>query len=432
MIDPDDLRQRPDVYKKAVQDKNLTISVDNFLKLDQLRKELTPLVDDMRAQQNSVSKKIPTMKDKEKEDALKDMKKLSETLKEKEKELKITEDAWKVMQLEFPSIPLETVPVGKDEDSNKEVRKEGEVRKFDFTPKDHIELGEALDIIDIPRGVKVSGARNYYLKGDGARLHHAVLQYTMSSLAEKGWTLFSPPLMANYDCFMGTGFFPGVDQQNIYAVGGQEEHDGPIESDDLHLIGTSEVTVCSYHQGETLDEDDLPTRYAGYSACFRREAGTYGKDTKGLYRVHQFEKVEQVVLCKADQEEGLKMFEEIRGNAEDVLKAMELPYRILDICTGDMGKGKVFMQDIETWMPSRDSYGETHSCSYLGDFQARRLGIKYKTKDGEKKYVHTLNNTCIASPRILISILELYQNKDGTVTVPEVLRPYMGDQDLIK
>ena len=237
--------------------------------------------------------------------------------------------------------------------------------------------------------------------------------------------------MANEECFIGTGFFPGADQANIYAVGGQEKPGAAIEPDGLHLIGTSEVTVCSYHSRETLTAEDLPKRYAGYSACFRREAGTYGKDTKGLYRVHQFEKVEQVVLCEANTKTALAMFEEIRNNAENILQALELPYRIVDVCTGDMGKGKVFMQDIETWMPSRNGYGETHSCSYLGDFQARRLNIKYTTQEGEKKFVHTLNNTCIASPRILIPILEIYQNGDGSVTVPEVLRGYMGGQATI-
>lgn len=431
MIDLSDLRARPADYQDAAKKKGIDISIEGFLKLDDSRKELQQQVDDMRAEKNSVSKRIPAMKDSEREKALEEMKKLSDTLKKKEEELKSTEVGWQEMQLQLPAIPHEDVPVGKDEEDNVEVRKEGDLPKFDFEPKDHVTLGEELDIIDIPRGVKISGSRNYYLKGDGARLHHAVLHYTMDSLAAKGWTLFSPPLLANYDCFMGTGFFPGVDQQNIYAVGGQEEKDGPIEGDNLHLIGTSEVTVCSYHSGEVLKEEQLPTRYAGYSACFRREAGTYGKDTRGLYRVHQFEKVEQVVLCKADQEEGMKMFEEIRNNAEDVLKALKLPYRILNICTGDMGKGKVFMQDIETWMPSRESYGETHSCSYLGEFQSRRLNIKYETKEGEKKFVHTLNNTCIASPRILIPILEIYQNADGTVTVPEVLRPYMQGQEKI-
>ncbi len=431
MIDLNDLRERPDAYQDAAKKKGLKISVKDFLKVDDKRKELQQSVDDMRAEKNTVSKEIPNMKGKEKEKALADMKKLSDKLKKSEEGLKEAEEGSKEMQLELPSIPHGDAPVGKDEDDNVEVRKEGDIPKFSFEPKDHMALGEALDIIDIPRGVKVSGSRSYFLKGDGARLNHAIMRYTMDSLSEKGWTLFSPPMIASYDCFMGTGFFPGVDQQNIYAVGGQEEKDGPIEGDGLHLIGTSEVTVCSYHKDEVLKEDDLPLRYAGYSACFRREAGTYGKDTKGLYRVHQFEKVEQVVLCKADEAEGMKLFEEIRQNAEDVLQALGLPYRVINICTGDMGKAKVFMQDIETWMPSRESYGETHSCSYLGDFQARRLNIKYE-EGGEKKFVHTLNNTCIASPRILIPILEIYQNEDGSVTIPEVLREYMGGQDVIK
>ena len=428
MIDLQDLRDRPDVYKKAVKDKGIDLDIDAFLKLDAKRKELVPKVEEMRSQKNEVNKKVPTLQGDEKEKVLKEMKELSETLKKSEGELKEVEVQWKEQQMSLPSIPLESVPVGKDDSENVEVRKEGEIPSFDFEPKDHITLGEALDIVDIPRGVKVSGSRSYFLKGDGARLHQAVLRYTMDHLTAKGWTLFTPPHLANYDCFMGTGFFPGVEQTNIYAVGGQEEKDAPIEGDDAYLIGTSEVSVCSYHKDEVLT--DLPKRYAGYSVCFRREAGTYGKDTKGLYRVHQFEKVEQVVLCEADEKKALEMFEEIRNNAEEVLQALKLPYRVIDVCTGDMGKGKVFMQDIETWMPSRDSYGETHSCSYLGEFQSRRLNMKYDD-NGEKKFVHTLNNTCIASPRILIPLLEIYQNADGSVTIPEVLQPYMGNQKIL-
>ncbi len=431
MIDLNDLRANPAAYQDAAKKKGIDISIEGFLKLDTLRKELQQLVDDMRARKNSVSKRVPAMKEEERKTALNDMKKLSDDLKEKENELNQTESAWKEMQLQLPSIPHESVPVGKNENDNVVDRIEGSLPKFDFEPSDHVTLGENLGILDIARGVKVSGSRNYYLIGDGARLQQAVMRFTIDSLVEKGWTLFNPPLRANYDCFMGTGFFPGVDQQNIYAVGGQDEHNGPIEPDNLHLIGTSEVTVCSYHKDEVLKVEDLPKKYAGYSACFRREAGTYGKDTKGLYRVHQFEKVEQVVLCKADEKVGIKIFEEIRQNAEDVLKALKLPYRILNICTGDMGKGKVLMQDIETWMPSRNSYGETHSCSYLGSFQSRRLGIKYEDKDGNKEFVHTLNNTCIASPRILIPILEIYQNEDGSITIPDVLRPYMNNQEKI-
>lgn len=429
MIDLNDLRNRPDAYKKAAKDKNLTVDIDELLKLDEQRKELIPGIEEKRAKQNAASKEIPKLEGDAKQKMLEEMKGLSDELKKAEGQLSEIEKPWKTMQLMLPSIPLDSVPVGKDDSENVEVQKVGEIPTFDFEPRDHVTLGEELDMLDFPRASKVAGARSYFLKGDGARLHHAVLRYTMDHLCAKGYTLFSPPLMANYDCFMGTGFFPGADENQIYMVGGTE--DGEMVSDNLHLIGTSEVTVCSYHKDEILKEEDLPKRYAGYSACFRREAGSYGKDTKGLYRVHQFEKVEQVVLCKADQEEALKMFEEIRTNAEEVLQALKLPYRIIDVCTGDMGKGKVYMQDIETWMPSRDSYGETHSCSYLGDFQARRLNMRYDA-GGEKKFVHTLNNTCIASPRVLIPIMEMYQNEDGSITVPEVLRPYMGGMEKIE
>ena len=430
MIDLQDLRERPDVYQKACKDKQIKMSVEDFLALDAKRKRLVPEVEDMRAKKNEVSKGVPSLKDKEKGKAIAEMQKLNEALKKKESELNEVETEWKKQQLSFPSIPLESVPIGKDDTENVEVRKEGDIPSFDFEIKDHVSLGEALDLIDIPRGVKLAGARSYFLKGDGARLEMAVIQLALDHLRKKGWTIFAPPLMASWECLMGTGFFPGAEDQT-YAVGAEEKRGEPFKSDDYYLIGTSEVPVASYHKDEVLKEEDLPTRYCGVSPCFRREAGTYGKDTHGLYRIHQFQKVEQVVLCKADQEEGLKIFEEIRTNAEELLQALGLPYRVIDVCTGDMGKGKVYMQDIETWMPSRDSYGETHSCSYLGDFQARRLNIKYETKEGEKKFAHSLNNTCIASPRILIPILEIYQNADGTVTVPEALRPYMGGQEII-
>lgn len=429
MVDLEDVRTRPDAYAKAAKDKGIDISVDGFLKLDQLRRDLTKLVQEMRAQKNSVSQRIPGMKASEKKEAITEMKKLDKKLQEEEGKLKNTEDAWSEMQLLLPALPLPRVPVGKDSSKNTEVKKWGTPKPL--SGNDHAVLGEALAIIDIPRGVKVAGSRNYFLKGDGARLHLAVLRFTIDHLLKKGWILFTPPYLASWECFMGTGFFPGGDQLNIYAVGGQESKGEKIESDGLHLIGTSEVSVCSYHKDEILEEAELPKRYCGFSPCFRREAGTYGKDTHGLYRVHQFEKVEQIVLCESKEETGLKMFEEIRTNAEEILRLLELPYRVVDVCTGDMGRGKIYMQDIETWMPSRNAYGETHSCSYLGDFQARRLNIRYNTKAGERTFVHTLNNTCIASPRILIPLLETYQNADGSVTIPQVLRPYMGNQERI-
>jgi seryl-tRNA synthetase len=430
MIDLEDLRKRPKMYQDAADKKNIIIKIGEFLKLDDLRRELIVFVEDMRAKKNSVSKKIPTMKGEEKEIALKEMKELSATLKEKEDALTKAEDSWKLMQLRLPTIPLDTVPVGKSDADNKEVRKVGEIRDFGFHPKDHVTLGEELDLFDIPRGVKLGGSRSYFLKGDGARLHRAILAYTADHLVKKGWILFDPPLMVERKFLMGSGFLPGAEEQ-IYAVGVQKEEGATLEDDGLSLIGTSEVSVMGYHSDEVLEAKDLPKKYCGLSSCFRREAGTYGKDTKGLYRIHQFEKVEQVVLCEANIDHALSLFEEIRTNAEEILQALELPYRIMDVCTGDMGQGKVFMQDIETWMPSREGYGETHSCSYLGDFQTRRLNIKYIDAEGNRRFAHSLNNTCIASPRILIPILELYQNKDGTVTIPEVLRSYMGGQDTI-
>ncbi|MDO8468684.1 MAG: serine--tRNA ligase [Candidatus Peribacter sp.] len=432
MIDLQDLRKQPSVYQDAADKKNIKVDIKAFLKIDEYRRELQKMTDDMRARQNSASKRIPGLKGKEKEEALKEMKELSEELKHRLNELQQTEETWMQLQLMLPSLPHPRVPVGKDEKGNVEVKKWGDPKKLLKVkePKDHVALGEALDIIDIPRGVKLAGARSYFLKGDGARLHRAVLQLALDHLGKKGWIHFTPPYMANWECLMGTGFFPGAEEQT-YAVGAQEKRGEKIVPDDFYMIGTSEVSVCSYHKDEVLKENDLPKRYAGFSPCFRRESGTYGKDTKGLYRIHQFDKVEQVVLCPANTDIALDLFEEIRTNAEEVLQLLGLPYRVLDICTGDMGKGKVYMQDIETWMPSRNSYGETHSCSYLGDFQARRLNIKYETSDGKKLFVHTLNNTCIASPRILIPLLEMNQNEDGSITIPEALRPYMGGQERI-
>lgn len=430
MIDLQDLRARPDVYKDAAKKKRLDVDVGAFLKLDQLRRDLLKDVDEMRAKKNVVSKEVPQMKGEEKKKAIARMKKLGKDLEEQEEALKNVEEKWSREQLKLPAIPLPTVPVGKDEKDNREVRRWGDVPTFSFEPKDHVALGESLKLFDIPRGVKVAGSRSYFLTGDGARLHCAVLRFAIDRLIVKGWTLFSPPLMAQERFLTGTGFFPGAEEQT-YALGVKKNRDAAMEADDLYLIGTSEVSVMSYHADEVLPLSKLPVKYCGYSSCFRREAGTYGKDTHGLYRIHQFEKVEQVVLCEADQEKALALFEEIRGNAEEVLQALKLPYRVMDICTGDMGRGKVFMQDIETWMPSRKAYGETHSCSYLGDFQTRRLNIKYEAADGKKHFAHSLNNTCIASPRILIPLLEIYQNADGSITVPEVLRGYMGGQEKI-
>lgn len=432
MVDLDLVRANPKLFEEACKNKNIALDIGRFLKLDEERRVLMTEAQKMQSERNAVSKSVPTIKDKtEKEKTIAAMKELAEELKMLQSRLQELTNEWTSMQLQLPSIPLKKVPVGKDEKENVEVRKVGELPKFSFAPKDHVTLGRNLKLFDIERGVKVAGARSYFLTGDGARLHLAILRYTLDLLIQKGFRTFVPPLMVLGKNLTGTGFFPGSEEQ-IYSLGVRKGGEsGEVEADDLYLIGTSEVSVMGFHADEVLERESLPLKYCGTSSCFRREAGTYGKDTQGLYRIHQFEKVEQVIIAEADEEKSLALFEEIRANAEEVLQALKLPYRLIDVCTGDMGRAKVYMQDIETWMPSRNSYGETHSCSFLGDFQTRRLGIKYKAADGTKKFCHSLNNTCIASPRILIPILEIYQNEDGSVTVPEVLRPYMGGQKKI-
>lgn len=421
MLDIKFVRENVEAIKKACDLKGIEADLDELLELDAKRRETIQKMEELQAELNKSSKEVPNMEGEAKEQALKDLKKVGDAISTYKRSLSNSEERYKDIMLTLPSIPLDKVPVGKDDTENVEIKKWGEPREFSFKPKDHVELGTDLDIIDIPRGVKLSGARFYVLKNEGALLEMAVLKYTLDQLVNKGFSPFIVPHLVKYDAMMGTSYFPGGEEQ-AYTC----------EKDDLFLIGTSEVSVTSYHADEILNEDELPKKYCGISPCYRREAGTYGKDTHGLYRIHQFQKVEQVILCKNDPEESTKMHEMILGNAEQVLQDLELPYRVVDVCTGDMGQGQIYKNDIETWMPSRDSYGETHSCSTFHEFQARRLNMRYKDKEGKKQFCHTLNNTCIASPRVLIPILETYQNEDGSVTIPEVLRPYMNGQEKIE
>lgn len=423
MIDPNDFRKRPQEYANACRVKRVSIDIEELLILDKEVREAKQEFESLRAEQNAVSKLIPNLKGDEKQKKLEEMKTLAATVKEKDQIAKEKEEIWEKKLLRMPSIPSTKTPIGKDDTENVEIKKWGEISKFNFTIKDHVALGESLDILDIKRGVKVAGARNYFLKGDGARLQRAVLDFALDLIHSKGYTIMEPPHIVNYEAMEGTSYFPGGEDQAYHL----DDRDS-----DNYLIGTAEVPVCSYHKDEIFQEDELPKRYAGYSPCYRREAGTYGKDTHGIYRIHQFYKVEQVVFCKNDIEESAKFHQELLGNAEELLQALKLPYRVVAVCTGDMGLGQVFKNDIETWMPSRQSYGETHSCSTFYDFQSRRLKVRYKDiKSGSNVYCHTLNNTLVASPRVLIPILENYQNEDGTVTIPEVLRAYMKGQEKI-
>ncbi|MCL2641076.1 MAG: serine--tRNA ligase, partial [Phycisphaerales bacterium] len=323
-----------------------------------------------------------------------------------------------LLSLAAPADP--DVPLGKDDTENVEIKKWGEPRQFDFTPKDHITLGKELNLIDVDRGVKLAGTRSYFLLGYGAMLHQAVLRLAQDMMIERGFVPMSVPVLVRHEPMEGTGYFP-LGREQAYAMSD--------ENPAVYLVGTAEVSLTAYHMDETLDLKSLPRKYVAMSPCFRREAGTYGKDTAGLYRIHQFDKVEQVVICRNDVEESKRWHQTILQNAEDVLQKLNLPYRVVSVCTGDLGQGQAAKFDIETWMPSRNSYSETHSASRFYEFQARRLNLRYRDEEGgggKMKFCHTLNNTVIASPRILIPILETYQNSDGSITVPEALRKYLN------
>lgn len=422
MIDLHDLRARPEAYAEACAKKGFGVDIAAFLELDTRYRELKTAVENLRARQNAFSKELHKLKGEEKTAKLEEMKELSAKFKEDSQSLREVEEEWQTQQLLIPSIPLERVPFGKDESENVEIKRVGQLPQFSFKVRDHVELGRLLDILDIERGVKISGSRSYFLKGDGVRLQHAALQLALDLIQKKGYLLMDPPHIVKYEAMMGTGYFPGLEEQAYHL----DERD-----QEFYLIGTSEVSVCSYHLDEILDIKELPKRYAGYSPCYRREAGTYGKDTAGIYRIHQFYKVEQVIICRADAAESAAMHAELLANAEELVQMLELPYRVVDVCSGDIGRGQVYKNDIECWMPSRGAYGETHSCSSLHDFQARRLGLRYRGEDGKTVFCHTLNNTLLASPRILIPLLEVNQREDGSVAVPKALQPYMGGQQVI-
>ncbi|MGD0077084.1 MAG: serine--tRNA ligase [Sedimentisphaerales bacterium] len=422
MIDIKEIRKDELKFKKAAADKHIEVDIDHLLEIDGDLQNHKEKLQYYATEKNRLGKLIPTIKNEQKK-----MEQIASLSILKKDEVK-HENEIKKLQPEFEALMMlvaqpadDNVPLGKDDTENVELRKEGQVRKFDFKPKDHVQLGTDLGIIDIERGVKLAGSRNYFLKGDGARLHWAALQFAMDVMIARNYTPMSVPLLMKAEAMRGTGYYPGSEEQTYR-----------MERDELNLAGTAEVPLTAYRSGEILNEEDLPLKFAGMSTCFRREAGAAGKDTYGLYRIHQFDKVEQVVICKNSVEESNKYHEEILTNSEVVLRALELPYRVVVVCTGDLGRGQARKYDIETWMPSRGNYCETHSASKFYEFQARRMNLRYKDAAAKKNlFCHTLNNTVIASPRILIPILELYQNADGSVSVPKVLQPYMGGQERI-
>ena len=421
MIDIKLIRQDPELYKRAAEQKRFAVDVDQLLAIDSELLASRQDLQEARTRQNEAGKTIAKLSGDEKQQAIAEMGQLKSRVKELSETVDRLEPELHELMLLVPQIPDPEVPVGADEEDNVLLRTEGQRPQPDFSPRDHVDIGESLDIIDIPRGVKLAGTRNFILKGAGAMLHQAVLRLAVDQMTAKGYTLLTVPVLVNDKVMYGTGYFP-VGRDDAYLC----------ERDEMSLVGTAEVPVTAYHSEEILSADDLPRKYVAMSTCFRREAGAAGKDTRGLYRIHWFDKVEQVVIARNDPEASRRYHQEILQNAEDLLRALELPYRVVQVCTGDLGMGQAAKYDIETWMPSRESYGETHSASRFYEFQARRLNMRYRDESGNLRYCHTLNNTVIASPRVLIPILEMYQNAGGSVTVPEALRPYMNGMERIE
>jgi seryl-tRNA synthetase len=421
MLDIAFIRNNPEVIKDGIRKKRMKMDIDELLALDTVVRNLKAEVENLRADRNRISKEVPKLKGEEKEQAIAQVKSIRDGLNEREPKLREVESRFEELMLKVPNPPLPEVPEGDSDDDNVEIRSFGQPPTFDFPLKDHLELAESLDIVDMPRAVKFAGARMYCLKNEGAMLEFALFKFALDHLYSKGFMPMIVPQLVRREAMIGTGFFPLGEEDTFF-----------VEKDDLYLIGTSEVPLVSYHMDEILNEKDLPKHYCGYSTCFRREAGSYGRDTRGFYRLHQFNKVEQVIICVNDPEVSKAEHQLLLNNSEEMMRALGLPHRVALACGAEIGQGQVLKHEIETWMPSRNKYSETHSCSSLHEFQSRRLKIRWRGKDNKTQFCHTLNNTAIASPRILIPILENFQNADGSVTIPEVLRPLMGGMERIE
>ncbi len=419
MLDIKFIRENKDLIKAGAQKKHLDFNVDELIKIDDERRAVLLKVEEMRNKQNEVSQKIPQTGEQERSGLILEMTSLKEELQKSEADLKDVMSKWQNLMLQVPNIPDMSVPEGESDADNQEVRAWGEIPKFDFEIKDHVTLMKDLDLADFERGTRIAGFRGYILKNEGALLQFAIEQYVIQKLVKKGFVPMIVPSLVNKETLFGTGYLP------------QGEDDMYKTQDGTYLAGTGEVATMSYHSGEVLEKSELPKKYLGYSPCFRREAGSHSKDTKGLIRVHEFHKLEQIILCEASHEESVKHHEELTKNAEEILQDLNIPYHVVVNCGGDLGLGQVKKYDIEAWVPSQNTYRETHSASYFHDFQTRRLNIKYK--DGEKKYyAHSLNNTAIAFPRILAQIIENNQQADGSIKVPEILVPFVGKEVIKK
>ncbi len=425
MLDLKFIRENIEIVKQAARDKQLpdaVTKIDELVAVDEKRRRLQQQVDTLRKESNELVERIKLLVgqgQKPSSEQIEQGKTIKAQLKELEPQLKDAEEAVKQLAYTIPNVPAAEVPIGQDERGNVVVRQVGSIPKYEFTPKPHQELMENLDLLDTKRATSIAGFRGYFLKNEAVLLEQALLNYAMTILVKDGFTPMTAPVLVNEPAMWGTGYFPW----------GNEDH--YRTQDNQILAGTAEVALTAYRAGETLTEKDLPIKMVGISPCFRREVGSYGKDTQGIIRVHQFTKVEQVVYTVADETETQKWHEKMVGYAEKLLSDLELPYQVLLMCSGDMGAGQRKKYDIETWFPGQSKYRETHSASYFNDFQARRLEIRYRATDGTTKYVYTLNNTMAASPRLLAAVLENYQQADGSIRVPQVLQPFMGNIERI-
>lgn len=408
MIDLRKVAENVGAYQLICQRRGMDIDLDKVLSLDEQRRSLQLQID----QNKSKQKQLAANKDYEWAKALKVEIQSLETQHTK------VNKSLESQLLQMPNTALHPdIPDGRDDTENMVVEVFWSLPQFDFTPLDHLELMKKHDMVDVERGVKLAGARSYFLKWDGMLLEQAVLQYTLKKIVERGFVPMAVPNLVNPEALQGTGYFPGGEDDAYW-----------LERDNQRLIGTSEIPVTAYHMWEILNEEELPKKYCGYSACYRREAGSYGKDTAGLYRVHQFMKVEQVVVLPADLQMSEEYYRQILQNSMDVLSDFELPHRLLQLCAGDLALGKYNSHDLECWMPSRNAYGETHSVTAFLDFQARRLNMRYRDREGKIQYCYTMNNTAIATPRVLVALIENNQTADGRIKIPKVLQPYMGKE----
>ncbi len=414
MLDIKFIRENKELVQEGAKKKHIDFDVEAFLAVDDKRRELLTAIEEKKAHQNVATQKITSTEDEqERNDLILSMKALKEHLKKEEEEFAEVMKEWQKMMVMVPNIPDMSVPDGESDADNQEVSVWGNKPQFNFPVKSYLDLMKAHNMVDIERGVKVSGFRGYILKNDAALLNFALIQYAIDRLLKKNFEPMIVPSLVKRETLIGTGYIP------------QGEEDLYKTQDGDYLAGTGEVATMAYYSDEVIDSAMFPKKMLAFSPCFRREAGSHGKNTGGLYRVHEFLKLEQVILCEANHQTSVDLHEELTKNTEEMLRELGIPYHVVINCGGDLGLGHVKKYDIEAWIPSEERYGETHSSSYFHDFQTRRLNIRYRDGDGKLKFAHSLNNTAIATPRLLISLVENHQQADGTITIPEVLRPYM-------